>query len=148
MKAENAIALAAQNKDLVHRAVHQIWNEGKYDNIEKFVSSDFVVHGAVPEEDIHGPTGVIEFFSYLRNAFPDLHFTIDDMIAENDRVVTHYTVRGTHKGEFKGIPATGKQIAVKGTDIDRLVDSKVVECWANLDWLSLLQQLGVNGQTL
>jgi steroid delta-isomerase-like uncharacterized protein len=144
MKAEKAIALAEQNKDVVRRAVQEIWNEGKYDNVEKYVSSDFVVHSAIPGEDIHGPGGVIEFFTYFRKAFPDLQFTIVDMIAESDRVVTHYTIRGTHRGEFKGIPATGKSININGTDIDRLVDGKTVECWPNLDELSLLQQLGVS----
>ena len=76
-------------------------------------------------------------------AFPDLHFTIEDQIAEGDRVVTRFTARGTHQGAFIGIPPTGKQGVVTGTGIDRFANGKIVEAWFNSDDLGLLQQLGV-----
>ena len=135
-------ALAEQNKTLVRRAVEEIWNQGNYDKVEEFVSHDFVVHAATPDKEVHGPEGATQFFIQLRKAFPDIHFTIEDQIAEEDRVVTHWTAHGTHKGEFNGIPPTGKQVRVSAIDIDRVVNGKVVECWTNMDELGLLQQLG------
>ena len=79
----------------------------------------------------------------LFTAFPDLHFTIEDMIAEGDTVVVRYTTRGTHHGNFRGIPSTGKQVSGTAMFIDRLVNGKAVEQWSNGDDLGLLQQLGV-----
>lgn len=76
-------------------------------------------------------------------AFPDLHFVIEDMIAERDRVVERFTARGTHEGEWFGIPATGKRVEVAGILIHRIVSEKTEEIWEILDAFSLLEQLGV-----
>jgi predicted ester cyclase len=73
----------------------------------------------------------------------DTHFTIEDVIAEGDKVVTRWTARGTHKGELQGIPPTGKQVVVTGIVINRLVNGKLEEGWSNFDALGMLQQLGV-----
>jgi len=78
-----------------------------------------------------------------RTAFPDVHFTIEDQIAEGDRVVTRWTARGTHQGPLVGIPPTSKQVTMSGIAIYRLVDGKIVEQWGVNDMLGLLQQLGV-----
>ena len=78
----------------------------------------------------------------LFNAFPDIHFTIDDMIAEGDKVVVRFTVRGTHQGDYLGVPPTGKQFAVNGIAIHRIVDGREVEVWDCVDILGMLQQLG------
>lgn len=131
-----------RNKQLVRRAVEEIWNGAKYENMEDFVARDFVVHMPSPDMKIYGPEGTKQFFTELRNAFPDLHFTITDQVAEGDKVVTYYTAEGTHTGAFKGIPPTGKRIRVVAIDIDRLANGKVAECWSNMDELGLLQQLG------
>ena len=79
----------------------------------------------------------------LFTAFPDLQFTIEDMVAEGDFVVVRHTTRGTHQGNFRGIPPTGKQVSGTGMFIDRIVNGKAVEQWINGDDLGLLQQLGV-----
>ena len=78
-----------------------------------------------------------------RIAFPDVHFTIDDLIAEGERVVIRWTVTGTHKGELQGIAPTGKHVTVTGMVMSRFVKGKVEEDWINFDALGLLQQLGV-----
>jgi steroid delta-isomerase-like uncharacterized protein len=135
--------MSEQNKALVRRAVEQIWNQGNYAILDEFVTGDFVVRGSAPAEDIHGPDGVTQFYSALRAAFPDLHFTIEDQVAEGDRVVTRWTASATHTGVFQGIPPTGKQVSLTGIDIDRIVNGKVVECWPKVDELGLLRQLGV-----
>ena len=136
-------SVAERNKELVRRAVKEIWNDGNYDDLEEFVSRDITIYLATPETQIQGLEGVKEFYVQLRNAFPDIHFTIDSQIAEEDKVVTQWTARGTHKGPFRGIAPTGKRIRLVSVDIDRIVDGKAVECWANMDELGLLRQLGV-----
>jgi steroid delta-isomerase-like uncharacterized protein len=131
------------NSVLVERAIAEVWNKGNYAILNELVASDVVIHSSTPGEEIHGPEGIKQFYSELRAAFPDIHFTVEDQITQRDRVVTHWSARATHKGEFQGIAPTGKQVNLSGIDIDRLVNGKVVECWPIVDELNLLQQLGV-----
>ncbi len=77
-----------------------------------------------------------------RAGFPDLHITIEDIIAEGDKVATRATARGTHKGEFMNIPPTGKQVTVTSIAIQQIAGGKVVEVWVNIDHLGMMQQLG------
>lgn len=128
-------------KQHVRRAVEEIWNRGNYAMLSDFVADDIVIHA--PGEDILGPDGIRQFYGALRRAFPDLHFTIEDLLVDGDRVATRWTATGTHEGEFQGIAPTGQSIRLTGIDIDRLVDGKVVECWPEANELGLLQQLGV-----
>jgi predicted ester cyclase len=79
----------------------------------------------------------------LASAFSDNEVTVDDQIAEGDKVVTRWSSKGTHSGEFFGIPATGKRVAGKGIGISRIVDGKIVEEWGESDMLGMMQQLGV-----
>ncbi len=111
--------------------------------LEEVITPDFAVYFTSPDEQIQGVQGAKQFYTDLRNAFPDIHFTIDTMIAEGDKVVTQWTARGTHKGIFKGMPATGKKITITAIDIDRIVDGRSTECWTKMDELGLLRQLGV-----
>ncbi len=134
--------MSQQNANLVRRAIEEIWNRGNYALLDQFVTDDLVIHAATPDQEIRGTDGVVRFYGMLRSAFPDLHFEIEDQIAERDRVVTRWSASGTHEGNFQGIPPSGKRITMTGIDIDRLVDGKVVECWPQVDELSLLQQLG------
>ena len=131
-----------KNKDLVRRAVDEVWNRGEYGNLAEFVAREFVVHATAPGEDILGYDGIKRFYSALRESFPDIHFTIKDQIAEGDKVVTHWTARGTHQGEFNGIAPTGRKVTLTAIDIDRIVNGKAVECWSYMDELGLLRQLG------
>ncbi len=79
---------------------------------------------------------------FYRRAFPDTQFVIDEQIAEGDRVMTRWTAHGTHKGEFPGIPVTGRKAEVSGVQVDRFVNGKIVETWSVFDQLGLMQQLG------
>ena len=90
-----------------------------------------------------GPEDVKRFVGEFRSAFPDFHTTIEDQIAEDDKVATRWTMRGTHEGEFRGIAPTGRQISVTGIGIFRFSEGKVVESWDNFDQLGMMQQLGV-----
>ena len=131
-----------QNALLVQRAIEEVWNRGDYDVLDELVASDIVIHAAAPEAETHGHAGVRQFYTMLRTAFPDIHFTIDDQVATGDRVVTRWAASATHTGPFQGIPATGRQVRITGIDIDRIAGGKVVECWPAVDELGLLQQLG------
>jgi steroid delta-isomerase-like uncharacterized protein len=132
--------MSEQNKALMRRVFEEIYNQGKLTAADELAASDFAVH--MPSQAIHGREGVKQYVAMLRAGFPDIHFTIEEQVAEGDRVVTRWTARGTHTGEFQGLPPTGKQVRITGTDIDRIVDGKAVECWTNMDELGLLQQLG------
>ena len=147
-------SVAAQNKDLVRRAVKEIWNDGNYDELEEFITGDFIIHFPAPGEQIRGLRSVKQFYEEFRQAFPDIHVTIDAQIAESDKVVTQWTARGTHRGNFRGMQPTGRKFRMTAISIDRFVDGKAVECWPSMDELGLLRQLGVvpandeNGNTL
>lgn len=133
--------MSEQNKMVARRAIEEVYNGGKLELVDELAAHDFVIH--LPSQDIHGSPGAKQYIAALREAFPDIHFTIEDQVSEGDTVVTRWTARGTHTGEFQGIPPTGKQGVISGVDIDRIADGKVVECWVSLDELGLLQQLGV-----
>jgi steroid delta-isomerase-like uncharacterized protein len=135
--------MSQQNKDLVRRSIEDVWNQGKYDTVEGYVSNDFVVHGSTATGEVYGADGVRAYFGSLRTAFPDLHFAIEDQIAEGDRVVTRWVAQGTHQGEFQGVAPTGARGRIIGHDIDRIADGKIVECWSIFDELGLMIQLGL-----
>ncbi len=133
--------MSEQNQTLMRRGIEEVWNGGNFDVVDELIADDFVGHQ--PPLENHGPAGVKRYFAMLREAFPDIHFTIEDQIAENDRVVTRWTARATHLGTYQGIPATGKPGIVTGITINRIANGKIVEGWTNLDSLGMLQQLGV-----
>jgi steroid delta-isomerase-like uncharacterized protein len=130
------------NANLVRRAIDEVWNRGDYSGLDEFVARDLVVHAATPGQELHGQEGIKRFYTMLRTAFPDIHFAIEDQVAADDRVVTRWSAHATHRGAFNGIPPTGNRITLTGIDIDRLAGGKVVECWPQVDELSLLRQLG------
>ena len=133
--------MSEHNKTLMRRAVEEVWNQGNVDILDELVASDFIIHA--PQAEIHGREGAKQYLAMLRGGFPDIHFTIEDQFADGGRVMTRWTARGTHKGAFQRIPPTDKQVRLAGTDIDRIANGKVVECWTSTDDLGLLQQLGV-----
>jgi len=134
-----------ENKALVLQllnGLNEVLKGGDIDAfVEKFVASDFISHDPVSGE---GDLEALEKeVKELRDAFPDLEWTIEDMIAEGDKVVIRLTHRATHQGEFMGVKPKGKQVAYNGTAIFRLKGGKIVEEWVYSDYLGLMQQLGV-----
>jgi len=129
------------NKADARRFVDEVVNRGNLALIDELLAPDFVDRSAPPGVP---PTreGVKTFFAMIRGAFPDLHTTIDDQIAEGDRVVLRTTNHGTMKGEFAGMPPSGKSAAWASVHILRFADGNQVEHWAVDDQLSMLQQLG------
>jgi steroid delta-isomerase-like uncharacterized protein len=131
-----------ENKVLALRFVEEVINQGKMATIDELIAADAVDH-SLPPGIPPAREGVKLFLGMIRAAFPDIHETVEDTLAEGDRVVTRSTWRGTHQGAFLGIAPTGKQVSVTAIDISRVAAGKFVEHWQTADNLGLLQQLGV-----
>ena len=129
-----------ENKADVRRG-YEALNQRNLAVFDELLTPDIVFH--IASTTIQGLEAYKQVLSMLFTAFPDLQFTIEDMVAEGDFVVVRHTTRGTHQGNFRGIPPTGKQVSGTGMFIDRIVNGKAVEQWGNSDTLGLLQQLGV-----
>jgi steroid delta-isomerase-like uncharacterized protein len=112
------------------------------DVIDEIYSTDYVLHDPSLPEPVRGLDGVREFIGEVTRAFPDGQVTVEDLVAEGDREVQRVTYRGTHQGEFQGVPATGKAVEAWVMVISRLADGKIAEEWQLVDTLGLLQQLG------
>ena len=130
-----------KNKAVVRREI-DFWNGGDADRIGEVYAADYVGH------EVNGAHGgdrdqVRQAAAAVFAAFPDFHLTADFLIAEGDLVVKRWTVRGTHKAEYMGIPPTGKEIVVTGCNVLRIVGDMVAEIWGHTDTLGMLQQLGV-----
>jgi steroid delta-isomerase-like uncharacterized protein len=130
------------NRAATQRFYAEVWNKGDLDAVDDILTSDFVDHAAPPGFP-PGLEGAKQVFVMYRTAFPDFRLSVEDLIAEGDKVVARWVTQGTHGGELMGIPPTGKQVTVEGIDVFRLVGGKIAEHWAQFDMLGLLQQLGV-----
>jgi predicted ester cyclase len=131
-----------KNKALVRRFVDQVQSAGDIDAVEELCSPEFVNHSAPPgvPPDCEGVKQLTVMF---RRAFPDSYFTVEDMIAEGEKVVTRKTFHGTHEGEFMGIAPSSRSVSMGLIDIVRVSEGRVVEHWSMGDNLGLMQQLGV-----
>jgi predicted ester cyclase len=121
------IVAAEENKALVRRAFEEGWNTGNLDVFDEVDAPDHVLHDPSVPEDVVGIDGIKGFASVFLQAFPDLHFTIEEQIAEGDKVVTRWTSSATHKGELMGIAPTGNRTGVSGVTISRISGGKLVE---------------------
>jgi steroid delta-isomerase-like uncharacterized protein len=129
------------NKTAMRRFFQEVYNEGSPTALDDLTTPEFVSHDR--GNPSHDREGVRQIVAAIRTAFPDVHFTADDVFAEGDRVAARFTMRGTHRGEFMGIPATNKGVVVTGIDIVRFSNNKAVEHWHEWSGMELLQQLGV-----
>ncbi len=130
-----------RNKAVVRRFVEEVQNKKDFAVYDELNDPEFVNLSAPPGIPPDREGGKMFLGGFL-SAFPDSHVTIDDMIAEGDRVVTKKTFTGTHTGDLGDIPATGNRVTVQYVDILRLRDGKIIEHWLCMDQLSFLQQLG------
>jgi predicted ester cyclase len=140
-----------ENKRVVRRHFEEIFNEQNLDVIEEITALDYREHGVAPfqsptsgtKETPDGPESLRATAKWLLVAFPDLRFTIERMIAEDDMVAVRLVMEGTHQGAFQGIAPTGKRIQGTRTDLFRVQEGKISEHWANRDDLGMFLQLGV-----
>ncbi len=130
-----------ENKALVRRLV-EAWNTRNWDVLDELMAPICVDHYALPGQK-PGREGYKEAQISITNALPDIQFTLEDMIAEGDKVVVRLTLSGTHRGEFMGIVPKNKRVTVPEISIWRIVGGKFVEEWGFCDRLSFVQQLGV-----
>ena len=131
-----------ENKAIVRRYNEEVWSQGDLAKVDEFVAADFL-WGA----DHVDPAGVKQFVAMVRSVFPDFQVTIQDMIAEGDKVAIRMTHQGTHQGEWTDsplgtLPPTGRRVMYTGNVLYRLANQKIVEDFGELDLLSLFQQLG------
>ncbi|MFQ5674713.1 MAG: ester cyclase [bacterium] len=134
-----------ENKAIVRRFVEEVQSQHDLDIVGELMDTNMIDH-YYDAQGLQQPKNAVEgfkkFFSGMLAAFPDIKAVIHKQVAEGDNVVTHKTLHGTHKGEFRGIPPTGKKVSVDVIDIFRIADGKMVEHWTVIDWMGLLQQLG------
>ncbi len=133
---------AERNKAVVRRFIEEVQNNKNMDLFDELNAEDFVNLSAPPGMPSDREGGKMFLGGFLA-AFPDSQVTVDDMIAEGDRVATKKTFRGTHTGDFMGIPPTGNRVTLQYVDILRLRDGQIIEHWLSMDQLSFMQQLGV-----
>jgi steroid delta-isomerase-like uncharacterized protein len=131
-----------QNKQIARRLVEEIFNRGNFDVVNEIMAPNFVEHEELPPGIPSNREGSIQLFNMLRSAFPDFKATINDLIAEGDKVVLYMTWTGTQKGEFIGIPPSGKSMTVSVIDILRFEGGQMTEHWGLADNLGMMQQLG------
>jgi len=133
--------MSTEQKKANDRRLIEGLNQGNVNVFDELMVLTFVDHEA--STTMQGLEAFKQFVSAYLTAFPDLHFTIEDQIAEEDKTTLRYTARGTHRGDLMGIPPTGKQVTVTGIFITRWANGKAEESWFNFDALGMLQQLGV-----
>jgi steroid delta-isomerase-like uncharacterized protein len=139
MKDENILD---QNKELTRRFYEECWNQGKTERADEYVAKDCRYRDPVFPSLAPGVESLKRHITMCRNAFPDLRFSLDDIIAERDEVVVHWTAQGTQEGQFLGLAPTRKSATVGGTSIYRIKNHKMVEQAADWNLLTLLEQLG------
>jgi len=131
-----------ENKQVIRNFVEEVINQGRLERADALVQSDFVELDPFPGQR-PGREGLKELIGLLLGAFPDMHWVIDEMVAEGEKVVTRFHWTGTHQGAFLGILATGRHVKVNGVVIDRLEEGMMADSRILMNDLSLMQQLGV-----
>ena len=133
--------MSEQNKANIRRFYDEVFNAGNIAVVDELVASNFVDHEEFPGLS-GGRDGLKQFVTMMRTAFPDARMDVDDLIAEGDKVVARLTMSGTQRGEFAGIPASGKSMNVTTIDIIRFENGQAVEHWGVMDSAKMMEQLG------
>jgi steroid delta-isomerase-like uncharacterized protein len=130
-----------ENKAVVHRLIDEYWNGQRSELFDDIYAAEYVDHN-LPPGSPPGREGARQFNSVFLAALPDIRITLDDLVAEGDKVVWRWTAQGTHQGPLMGIPASGKPVAMSGITIERVVEGRITESWTQYDAVGLLQQVG------
>lgn len=133
-----------ENKLICRRLTEEAWNKGQLDVLDELMSPQCRLHDAAFPSIPPGPAGYRQHIRMCRGAFPDFFCLIDDVVAENNEVVIHWTVRGTHKGRFLDLDPSGRAVTISGTSIHRLDKGKIVELWSDWNPQALRAQVGVS----
>ncbi len=133
---------AVENKAVIRAFVEDVINRGRLERADDLVAKDFVELDPLPGQQ-QGREGLKEIIGVIRTAFPDIHWVMEEMVAEGELVFSRFTWSGTHRGTLFGIPATGKRVTVAGMVLDRVVEGTMVESRILMNNMALMQQLGV-----
>jgi steroid delta-isomerase-like uncharacterized protein len=134
--------MSEANKQLARRWFEEVWNQRKESAIEAMLTAGCRIHGlGSDDEALIGPEGFKTFHRSFCGAFPDLHVTVDDIIAEGDRVAIRWTATMTHLGDGLGFPASGKKVSMDGSTIGVIKDGKIDEGWNHMDITGLFAKL-------
>jgi steroid delta-isomerase-like uncharacterized protein len=128
------------NRALVRRFIEDFWAGGDLSRVEEFLAPDYIEHNLLPGQE-PGLEGYKRRFLALRAAFPDVHITIDDVLAEADRVMARVTIEGTHLGPFLGQPASGRVVRMAAINIYRVANDRIAERWGVQDLYGLMRQI-------
>jgi steroid delta-isomerase-like uncharacterized protein len=131
-----------ESRALIQRFVEEVFNRGNLDVVDDIYAPDYVGHTAGSPEQTLGPEGVREFVELYRSAFPDLHTTIEDIVAEGDKVAYRWTAVGTHRGELLGVAPSNNRVELTGITIEQIEGGKIVETYNNFDQLGMMRQIG------
>jgi len=132
--------MSEQNKTLARRWFEDLFSRGDLDTANEILCADFVDH--LPREEERGIEELKHYVSSYRTAFPDIQDTVEEIVAEGDKVVVRWRSRGTHQGEFMGVAPTGREVAFTGMRLFRIAENKIAESWVNIDERGLQEQLG------
>ena len=132
-----------RKQDLLRRAFEEVWNKGNLSAADLIFATDYIHHDPSTPDFGRGPESEKKRATLYRAAFPDLRLSVEEIIAEGDRVVARWTARGTHKSELRGLAPTGRLVTVSGVTFGRVSRGKLAEAWVNWDAQGLMEQLGV-----
>jgi len=136
------VEVEEQNKALESR-MWEAWGKGDFEAFKETVAPEYLWYLPSRSTKPMSREETIEFAKMMHNAFPDVTFSIEELIAVEDRVISRFIMRGTHEGEFQGIPATGNKIEVSGILMSRIENGKIVEHREEFDMLGQMMQLGM-----
>ncbi len=131
-----------ENKKISWRLQEEVFGQRKLQLLDELLAPDYVSHAPGDPELSRGPEGIEEVVRAYHAAFPDITFVVEKQVAEGDMVVTRWTARGTHRGEFMGVPPSGRRIEVSGMSMDRISGGRIVENWNNWEALEMMRQIG------
>jgi steroid delta-isomerase-like uncharacterized protein len=135
--------MSADNKAIVRRLYEEVWNKRKLEIISEIISPSHALQAPNISGSSIGPAAYKRNVSLFLAGYPDLRLTIQDIISEKEKVVACWTMSGTHKGDYMGVPATNKKVSVDGMTIHHIANGKIMDSYSNWDALGMLQQLGV-----
>lgn len=134
--------LIQSNEQIIKKYFNEAWNQGKLEVLDEIIAPNYINHTPGSPNPIPGPEGLKPIIASLRKAFPDLKFTIENMVISEEQVAIHCIMYGTHTGDLFGLPPTGKKVKVNQMQIERIKEGKIVEHWRQSDDLGMMKQLG------
>jgi steroid delta-isomerase-like uncharacterized protein len=134
--------MSADNKAIVRRLYEEVWNKRKLEIISEIISPSHALQAPNISGSSIGPAAYKRNVSLFLAGYPDLRLTIQDIISEKEKVVACWTMSGTHKGDYMGVPATNKKVSVDGITIHHIANGKIMDSYSNWDALGMMQQLG------